>query len=399
MGSEDDTPKEIVFFKKVPKSGLRHVRKRITNFTRNDDTPILKSANEENSQPDSSATTNDESNNGTTATSNTDTSNQDNGKDKPGQPERDDKEEEDDDDNMGVDLKMLQELKELRELKRKQANGVSAEQLFGNDRVRSTAASSSSSSTPSVLAARNKIGLTTADALASDLDLGKTFSVETNRRDEDADMLKFIEEELAKRRGKETNQNDDEQLAKIGGNLIDLVFQVLPEHLMKNNEKKNEEMLSNQMLSGIPEVDLGVDERIRNIEATESAKQKVMRAGKSSRMTGNHQVTGSGDYHHYRHHQGTSTTVPSNLSANYVQHNKYNLGDSNVMRPAANKKPRIEPPVVKVVVEPVVVIGDQPKESSFKVKPAPGQHTLKFPGREKATDDYHYEKFKKSFRK
>ena len=27
-------------------------------------------------------------------------------------------------------------------------------------------------------------------------------------------------------------------------------------------------MLSSQMLSGIPEVDLGIDEKIRNIEAT-----------------------------------------------------------------------------------------------------------------------------------
>lgn len=33
----------------------------------------------------------------------------------------------------------------------------------------------------------------------------------------------------------------------------------LPEHLKKYQSKKNEEMLSNQMLVGIPEVDLGME--------------------------------------------------------------------------------------------------------------------------------------------
>ena len=49
----------------------------------------------------------------------------------------------------------------------------------------------------------------------------------------------------------------------------------LPEHLRKSHSKKNEEMLSSQMLSGIPEVDLGIDEKIRNIEATEFAKKRL----------------------------------------------------------------------------------------------------------------------------
>ena len=49
----------------------------------------------------------------------------------------------------------------------------------------------------------------------------------------------------------------------------------LPELLSKSHSKKNEEMLSSQMLSGIPEVDLGIDEKIRNIEATEFAKKRL----------------------------------------------------------------------------------------------------------------------------
>ena len=33
----------------------------------------------------------------------------------------------------------------------------------------------------------------------------------------------------------------------------------LPEHLQVESKKRSEEMLSNQMLSGIPEVDLGIE--------------------------------------------------------------------------------------------------------------------------------------------
>ena len=50
----------------------------------------------------------------------------------------------------------------------------------------------------------------------------------------------------------------------------------LPKHLRISSSQKNEEMLSNQMLNGIPEVDLGIEAKIKNIEATEEAKIKLM---------------------------------------------------------------------------------------------------------------------------
>lgn len=37
---------------------------------------------------------------------------------------------------------------------------------------------------------------------AYDTGIGTQFSVETNKRDEDEEMMKFIEEELSKRKGK-----------------------------------------------------------------------------------------------------------------------------------------------------------------------------------------------------
>lgn len=62
-------------------------------------------------------------------------------------------------------------------------------------------------------------------------------------------------------------------------------------------------MLSNQMLSGIPEVDLGIDAKIKNIEATEEAKQKLLQDQKNRK-------------------DGPSLFVPTNMAVNFVQHNR-----------------------------------------------------------------------------
>ncbi|KAJ9585256.1 hypothetical protein L9F63_002956 [Diploptera punctata] len=95
---------------------------------------------------------------------------------------------------------------------------------------------------------------------AYDTGIGTQFSAETNKRDEDEEMMKYIEEQLSKRKG---NMNEDEE-----GNTGEDMKYCSPE------EAALRAMLSNQMLSGIPEVDLGIDAKIRNIEATEEAKLK-----------------------------------------------------------------------------------------------------------------------------
>lgn len=104
--------------------------------------------------------------------------------------------------------------------------------------------------------------------------MNANFARETNQRDEDAEMQKFIEEQLRLKRGEIKAQNEQNQIKikKPEDALFDL-----PKHLITNTSKhKSEETLSEQMLSGIPEVDLGVEERIRNIEETEKAKQRLL---------------------------------------------------------------------------------------------------------------------------
>lgn len=210
------------------------------------------------------------------------------------------------------------------------------------------------------------------------LDLKNTFSVEKNQRDEDEDMLKFVEEQLSKRKGI-VNQ-EESKAEKI--DMDELVFKKIREESLLNQKKKNEEMLSSQMLCGIPEIDLGVEEKIRNIEATEEAKMKLIEKKIKQRSSSRN-----------------STLVPTNIAANYVQHNRFNVDTSH--HPGHNnKKGRYNnPPAPTLVKEPVVVIGDEPKQNYFRSNTGQGRSKLGFPGKEKATDDYHFEKFKKQFRK
>lgn len=66
--------------------------------------------------------------------------------------------------------------------------------------------------------------------------------------------MKYIETELKKKKGL---LEAEEQKVKMK-NAEDLLYE-LPENIRVNSAEKTEEMLSNQMLSGIPEVDLGIE--------------------------------------------------------------------------------------------------------------------------------------------
>ncbi|KAM8886600.1 splicing factor C9orf78 homolog [Spinachia spinachia] len=199
----------------------------------------------------------------------------------------------------------------------------------------------------------------------TDLNLGTSFSAETNRRDEDADMMKYIETELKKKKGL---VEAEEQKVKVK-NAEDHLYE-LPESINVNSAKKTEEMLSNQMLSGIPEVDLGIDAKIKNIIQTEDAKAKLLAEQRNKKKD-----------------QGTSF-VPTNIAVNYVQHNRFYREDVNA--PQRHQRHREEPKARPLRV------GDTEKPGPEVSSPA---NFRKRPNNEKATDDYHYEKFKKMNRR
>ncbi|KAH8406918.1 hypothetical protein KR222_011504 [Zaprionus bogoriensis] len=192
---------------------------------------------------------------------------------------------------------------------------------------------------------------------AYDVGIGTQFSAETNKRDEDEEMMKYIEQELQKRKGgasadKSADQDDGDVHKYLTPE--DAALYALPDHLRQSTSHRSEEMLSNQMLNGIPEVDLGIHAKIRNIEATEDAKQKLLQDAKNKK-------------------DGPSQFVPTNMAVNFMQHNRFNIEDNNEQR----RRKR------------------EDKEGGNK----PAQHQTNPNGVKRATDDYHYDKFRKQFRR
>jgi len=112
-------------------------------------------------------------------------------------------------------------------------------------------------------------------------DVGTQFYKETHIRDEDDEMKRFIDTEMEKIKGVEDEVGEEEDQPKYLSP-EDAALQALPGHLTKSTFKKDQQMLSAQMLTGIPEVDLGIEVKIQNIERTERAKKLLMQSGKLS---------------------------------------------------------------------------------------------------------------------
>ncbi|RZC37878.1 Hep 59 and/or CRAL TRIO 2 domain containing protein, partial [Asbolus verrucosus] len=101
-------------------------------------------------------------------------------------------------------------------------------------------------------------------------------------------------------------------------------LRAVPDHLKESSTKRSEEMLSNQMLNGIPEVDLGIEAKIKNIEATEEAKLKLLWEKQNKK-------------------DGSSQFVPTNMAVNFVQHNRCNLADNEEPYPSLSDYHDYEP--------------------------------------------------------
>lgn len=159
--------------------------------------------------------------------------------------------------------------------------------------------------------------------------------------------MKYIDEQLMKRKALETGQDGaNDSSNKTYHSPEEAALQALPEHLKSSSQTRSEEMLSNQMLNGIPEVDLGIESKIKNIEATEEAKLRLL-------------------WEQHNRKEGPSHFVPTNIAVNFTQKPKSLKGFG-----AEEEK------------EKLAFDSKKPKSEN-----------------ERATDDYHYERFKKQFRR
>ncbi|KAI1713879.1 hepatocellular carcinoma-associated antigen 59 domain-containing protein [Ditylenchus destructor] len=96
-------------------------------------------------------------------------------------------------------------------------------------------------------------------------DIKEQFKKETLLRDENEEMRKYIDLKL-KRKEVVPSNVENSILLRAAGKMKGYT-----------SSKSNEELLSNQMLVGIPEVDLGIDVRISNIIDTEKKKMELFR--------------------------------------------------------------------------------------------------------------------------
>ncbi|KAF7988935.1 hypothetical protein HCN44_007245 [Aphidius gifuensis] len=264
-----------------------------------------------------------------------------------------------DDDNKDIDIRnKVEDMKIIQKL-RERPNGVNVIGLALGEKVPPDATSSDllNIKTGGLVNAHKSSKFKQDDA--HETGIGTQFNAETNKRDEDEEMVKYIEEELSKRKKKQNLNNSDDQASDNKSNYCspeEAALQAVPEHLRQSSTHRSEEMLSNQMLSGIPEVDLGIEAKIKNIEATEEAKLKLL-------------------WERHRKKDGPSQFVPTNMAVNFVQHNRFNIDESDVRKAKqeADARKRFDA---------------REQEKGNKRKDG-----------EKATDDYHYERFKKQFRR
>ncbi|KAM7276594.1 hypothetical protein ACFE04_018460 [Oxalis oulophora] len=106
------------------------------------------------------------------------------------------------------------------------------------------------------------------DGEKDDLVLQDTFAQETAVLVEDPNMVKYVEQELAKKRGKKLDETD--QVENELKRAEDELFQI-PDHLKVKRRSGQES--STQWTTGIAEIQLPIDYKLKNIEETEAAKK------------------------------------------------------------------------------------------------------------------------------
>nr|CAG4635110.1 EOG090X0F7F [Alona affinis] len=289
-------------------------------------------------------------------------------------------EEKDDDDEQQEEVDILSKLEETKEMQklRERPHGISAVALARGKPV--TTEEEITNNDPFKV---NSGGMADMKAIktgkpnsavddAYETGIGTQFSVETNTRDEDAEMMKYIEEQLAKRKGLEKEDDNTNKYMTPE----EVAFSSVPEYLRKKSSVQSEEMLSNQMLSGIPEVDLGIEAKIKNIEATEEAKQKLLQE-------------------RLRKKDGPSAFVPTNMAVNFVQHNRFNIEESG-----PNRKRRAEEAAAAAAAAAKPLPDVQIPTQMAAKRAAAGENVVGGKKEnDKASDDFYFEKFRRQFRR
>lgn len=113
---------------------------------------------------------------------------------------------------------------------------------------------------------------------AADIEAGirDQFKKESFLRDEHEEMKKYVQAELRKRKAEQELEEEGATTSKVPSMEDNLMWKAAEKVRLFRSER-NDELLSNQMLAGIPEVDLGINARMSNIIETEKKKSEMLK--------------------------------------------------------------------------------------------------------------------------
>ncbi|KAL1946444.1 hypothetical protein VTO73DRAFT_14548 [Trametes versicolor] len=124
-----------------------------------------------------------------------------------------------------------------------------------------------------------------AEAKARKVVRENNFTHQTNALDVDKHMMAYIEENMKLRRGTQDESKKDDGQADPYAEVFRITEKYKPPTQKKEQEEGN---VTNSlaMLTAIPEVDLGMDARLKNIEETEKAKRQIAEQRKDKQKQG-----------------------------------------------------------------------------------------------------------------
>ncbi|UJR23151.1 hypothetical protein I4U23_026170 [Adineta vaga] len=298
------------------------------------------------------------------------------------------------------DLKLIQKLRQRK-------NGLSAEELaLGKQSNPLFSLKKNDSNDPYKMKSGGLVEMNSFKQQQRTKDLSTindNFARETNTRDEDTEMQRYIEEQLVKRQHKSSdpsstfNSAANNELTAVFATLKkpeDTLFHVSKHLITDHSTQASEEMLSEQMLSGIPEVDIGVEEKIRNIEETDKAKRKLIQTMRDKKGTEKKLTTAIAQSAKPISLLVSEPVVPStpskSASISFVQHKRFNTDGMDIMNSKKFKQNQI-----KETIKPQPVVGNKEKHPTLLRDPKPTSGPEK-PLAETATDDFVFDRFRKN---
>ncbi|KAF9912290.1 hypothetical protein EC991_000182 [Linnemannia zychae] len=155
-----------------------------------------------------------------------------------------------------------------------------------------------------------------------------TFMKQTNKLDVDKHMMKYIEDEMKRRRGEAGDAEDTTDQAGNYNGDTDILDELGIRKTAPRPEQEGNVQLSTTMLTAIPEVDLGMEAKLKNIEETERAKRKLYEERTTTSITANERFSQPAyipsDSERISHHRQNGRNNNSNNNNSNNNRNNYN---------------------------------------------------------------------------